>query len=68
MTDYEFNKLNNFKQFTAPIVKILNDMGIPAEMKGRNDIVAKDKKISGNAQFSSVKRMFSHGTLLLIVI
>lgn len=64
MTDYEFNKLNNFKQFTAPIVKILNDMGIPAEMKGRNDIVAKDKKISGNAQFSSVKRMFSHGTLL----
>ncbi|MGO2101567.1 MAG: lipoate--protein ligase [Psychroflexus halocasei] len=64
MTDYEFNKLNNFKQFTAPIVKILNDMGIPAEMKGRNDIVANDKKISGNAQFSSVKRMFSHGTLL----
>lgn len=64
MTDYEFNKLNNFKQFTAPIVKILNDMGVPAEMKGRNDIVANDKKISGNAQFSSVKRMFSHGTLL----
>lgn len=64
MTDYEFNKLNNFKQFTAPIVKILNDMGIPAEMKGRNDIVANDKKIYGNAQFSSVKRMFSHGTLL----
>src|SRR5699024_6821555 len=33
-------------------------------MKGRNDIEANGKKISGNAQFSSVKRMFSHGTLL----
>lgn len=65
MTDYHRDKLNNFKQFTAPIVKILNEMGVPAEMKGRNDIVVHDKKISGNAQFSSVKRMFSHGTLLL---
>jgi|SRR5690625_4265292 len=65
MTDYDRTKLNNFKQFTAPIIKILNDMGVPAEMKGRNDIVVHDKKISGNAQFSSVKRMFNHGTLLL---
>lgn len=64
MTNYDYNKLNNFKQFTAPIVKILNELGVPAEMKGRNDIMAKDKKISGNAQFSSVKRMISHGTLL----
>src|SRR5699024_8303906 len=35
------------------------------ELKGRNDIVVNDRKISGNAQFSTVKRMFSHGTLLL---
>lgn len=65
MTDFARSKLNNFKQFTAPIVKVLNDMGVPAELKGRNDIVVNDKKISGNAQFSSVKRMFNHGTLLL---
>ncbi len=65
MTDYDRTKLNNFKQFTQPIVKILNEIGVPAEMKGRNDIVVHDKKISGNAQFSSVKRMFNHGTLLL---
>lgn len=65
ITDYNSKKLNNFKQFTAPIIKILNEMGVPAEMKGRNDIEAGGKKISGNAQFSSVKRMFSHGTLLL---
>lgn len=65
MTDYHRKKLNNFKEFTKPIVKVLNDMGVPAELKGRNDIVVNDKKISGNAQFSSVKRMFNHGTLLL---
>lgn len=65
MTDYHPTKLNNFRKFTEPIIKILNDMGVPAELKGRNDIVVHDKKISGNAQFSSVKRMFNHGTLLL---
>jgi len=65
MTDFERSKLNNFKQFATPIIDVLNDMGVPAEMKGRNDIVVNDKKISGNAQFSSVKRMFNHGTLLL---
>lgn len=65
MTDYDRSKLNNFRQFTEPIVRILNEMGVPAELKGRNDLVVHDKKISGNAQFSSVKRMFNHGTLLL---
>lgn len=34
-------------------------------MSGRNDIIASDgRKISGNAQFSTKGRMFSHGTLL----
>src|SRR4030066_77652 len=32
--------------------------------KGRNDILVNDKKISGTAQFSTGKRMVSHGTLL----
>ncbi len=65
LTDFSKDKLNNFKQFAAPIIEVLNAMGVPAEMKGRNDIVVGDKKISGNAQFSSTKRMFNHGTLLL---
>jgi lipoate-protein ligase A len=64
MTDYSMESLNNFKKFTAPVIKVLNDMGVPAELRGRNDIVADGRKISGNAQFSSGKRMFSHGTLL----
>lgn len=65
MTDYDIKKLNNFPQFTNPIAKVLNELGVPAESEGRNDIVVKGKKISGNAQFASVKRMFNHGTLLL---
>ncbi len=35
-----------------------------AELSGRNDIIAEGRKISGNAQFSTKGRMFSHGTLL----
>lgn len=65
ITDHDVKSLNNFKKFTDPVVKILNQLGVPAELKGRNDIVADDRKISGNAQFSTGKRMFSHGTLLL---
>ncbi len=65
LTDFSKDKLNNFKQFATPIIDVLHDMGVSAEMKGRNDIVVEGKKISGNAQFSSTRRMFNHGTLLL---
>ncbi len=64
LTKYDSTKVNNFIQFTKPIVEALQKMGIPAEMTGRNDIVANGRKISGNAQFSTTKKMFSHGTLL----
>ena len=42
----------------------LAKMGVNAELSGRNDILAEGKKISGNAQFSTRGRMFSHGTLM----
>ncbi len=64
LTKYDSQKVNNFIQFTQPIVNALQKMGVPAEMTGRNDIVAEGRKISGNAQFSNTKSMFSHGTLL----
>ncbi|MEP6263039.1 MAG: lipoate--protein ligase [Gillisia sp.] len=65
ITNHHVKSLNNFLKFTEPVIKILNSIGVPAELKGRNDIVVNDRKISGNAQFSTGKRMFSHGTLLL---
>ena len=39
-------------------------MGVNAELSGRNDILAEGRKVSGNAQFSTKGRMFSHGTLM----
>lgn len=65
LTRYEQGSLHNFKKFTDPVIQVLQQMGIEAELSGRNDIVVDDRKISGNAQFSTSRRMLSHGTLLL---
>ena len=65
ITNHDIKSLNNFKKFTAPVIKVLNNLGLDAELKGRNDIEVGEKKISGTAQFSTGKRMVSHGTLLL---
>ena len=64
ITNHDVKSLNNFKKFTAPVVKVLKNLGLDAELKGRNDILVDEKKISGTAQFSTGKRMVSHGTLL----
>ena len=64
ITNYKKENLHNFKKFTKPVIQVLKEMGVDAEMSGRNDILAEGRKISGNAQFSTGKRMFSHGTLL----
>ena len=55
----------NFKKFTAPIVSALQKMGIPAELSGRNDLVVGERKISGNAIYSTNQGIVCHGTLLL---
>ena len=65
ITKDDGNSFHNFKKFTDPVVKALHDMGVEAELSGRNDILVDGKKVSGNAQFSTRGRMFSHGTLLL---
>lgn len=62
---YNTSRLNNFIEFTQPIIDVLREMGIHAELSGRNDIVVDGRKVSGNAQHSAKDRMFSHGTLLL---
>ncbi|QAA83011.1 lipoate--protein ligase [Aequorivita sp. H23M31] len=64
ITDHDVKSLNNFKKFTEPVIRVLKSLGLDAELKGRNDILIGDKKISGTAQFSTGKRMVSHGTLL----
>ena len=54
----------NFQKFTAPVIQVLRELGVPAELSGRNDILAEGRKISGNAQYVSGPRLVSHGTLL----
>jgi len=58
-------RFNRYDLFNKPVVEVLRELGVPAEIGGRNDILADGRKISGNAQFATAGRMFSHGTLLL---
>ena len=64
LTKDDGDSFRNFKKFTQPIVDALKGMGVDAELSGRNDILAEGRKISGNAQFTTKGRMFSHGTLM----
>ncbi|TCI28779.1 lipoate--protein ligase [Exiguobacterium sp. SL-10] len=64
ITKDDGNSFNNYKKFTQPIVDALKQLGVEAELTGRNDIQVGERKISGNAQFTTRGRMFSHGTLM----
>ena len=65
ITKDDGESFHNFKKFTEPVIQALEKLGVDEELSGRNDIIAQGRKISGNAQFSTKGRMFSHGTLLL---
>jgi len=54
----------NFEKFSRPVIEALLEMGIDAELSGRNDIMIGEKKISGNAQTHFENRVLHHGTLL----
>jgi lipoate-protein ligase A len=64
ITRYTPEHFNNYREFTGPVVAALRELGIEAEMTGRNDILVDGRKVSGNAQAVRRDRMFSHGTLL----
>lgn len=54
----------DFKKFTLPILKVLNEMGIPASFSGRNDLLIDGKKFCGNAQCRYKDKVLHHGTLM----
>ena len=64
MTRHSQKSIHNFKLFTDPVIRVLNQLGVKAILNGRNDITVEGRKISGNAQFTDTRSMFSHGTLL----
>lgn len=53
-----------FREFTIPIISVLQKLGANAAFSGRNDLVIDDKKISGVAQFHNGSKTLLHGTLL----
>jgi lipoate---protein ligase len=65
ITKDDGNSFHNYKKFTEPVIEALKSLGVNAQLSGRNDIEVEGRKISGNAQFSTKGRMFSHGTLML---
>ncbi|MEA3308994.1 MAG: lipoate--protein ligase [Chloroflexota bacterium] len=64
ITPYRPGQPQDFKHFTQPVIRVLHALGVEAELSGRNDILVDGRKISGNAQYRTARRMFSHGTLL----
>ncbi len=64
ITPYRPGQPQDFAHFTQPVIRVLHTLGVAAELSGRNDILVNGRKISGNAQYRTARRMFSHGTLL----
>lgn len=50
--------------FSKPVCDALAELGVNAEVSGRNDIIVEGKKVSGVAQRIYKGRILHHGTLL----
>lgn len=64
LTKDDGNSFSNYQKFLDPVIVALKKMGVNAELKGRNDMVVGERKVSGNAQFATHGKMYSHGTLM----
>ncbi len=64
ITQHTLKNFNQYRTFLQPIVKAIARFGAALEIDERNNLRLSGKKISGNAQFTSRRRMLSHGTLL----
>lgn len=57
----------DFVRYLTPICAVLRELGIDAEINGRNDITVDGKKVSGNSQYRAGGKTVHHGTLLFSV-
>jgi lipoate-protein ligase A len=55
---------SNYRKFTEPIVGYLAELGVKAELQGRNDLVIDGLKFCGNAQVVRKERIMHHGCIL----
>lgn len=54
----------NLKRQLRVIIEAVKQLGIEAEFSGRNDLLVKGKKFSGNAFYFTGDKAYHHGTLL----
>lgn len=59
-----FNKEMVFPTYLGAMVQVLTTMGIPATFSGRNDLLVRGRKFSGNAFYRFQERAVLHGTML----
>ena len=59
-----FNKDFVFTTYLNKVAKILQDLGLNAQVSGRNDILVDGLKVSGNAFYQVNSRSIVHGTML----
>ncbi len=57
----------NLEKQLSVITEACKSLGVPAELTGRNDILAGGRKFSGNAFYSSKGTRYHHGTLMVNV-
>jgi len=57
----------NLERQLRVILNAVQELGIPAEFSGRNDLVADGRKFSGNAYYHGQQASYHHGTLLVDV-
>jgi len=64
ITDAENTDALNFRLLCQPVIRALEQVGVKAEINGRNDMTIDGKKFSGNAQYVRGGRIMHHGTIL----
>ena len=64
ITDAEHGETIDLAVFCQPVVKALAQLGVTAEITGRNDITIEGQKFSGNAQYVRQGRIMHHGTIM----
>ena len=57
----------DYPRYTEIILNALRELGVPATLSGRNDILVEGRKVSGFAKRVSKNRLMVHGTLMFNV-
>lgn len=57
----------NFKDFSIPVIKALESIGIKATFTGRNDLEIDGRKFCGNAQHIKGNKIMHHGCIMFDV-